>query len=960
MSDSQLTLEYLSLVGECAAHPGGSIDQNEANRILYEFCNRSDSYVYFRQILESDCSFELKYAVTISLMKVVQGRWKDVPFEIQNEIQDFMYEIVFMATSHAFSEQLLLKLCELEITILSMDTLDLATAVFEGVVSSFYNPSFSKAKIIGFFLSLTKFLSVNFAFRMISKSYIIESQFRTVVPQLSRVIIKELMEESDPNQIIVLTNVYSGMIPWIPSKDLLESEMHSILMPKFTSIGSLMKPISNFYCEMIINLHSPFFDPMNMMRIYNNYVLGYIKSPQFEIEEDYCVNFFKSLFSMITLAQSCQTLEAMRKTISECLSISLEFTLKAKEQLLVSAFEFWGDAFSQSLTDEVLKDELIVHSVQLLKFALSSMPPYLVIEDEPDAFGREVKRVSPNNGPLDLYSKTQELISIILTISPSTFDEVIQSIEITSTVALSVSSIANSVTLEGFHEIAIAIIESYYHVVAESSEITPELAINTASIAINSSNILIRSPSLFSFIYDVLMTIASSDDEDNVIIALYGISESLVSICGTDDSIKYLLNELMKRMGDLFEFIGDQKTQSILSAVGSIMNKLCEYEPVDNYVSEFMAYVMPYLTKFSKGIFALDAESFYSFVAIIEGFASFLRNAPVVCNAALPKLLPSLEEILLSFSKPDANSEMSAYVKIIKGSCITLLSVIVSNSDVSKNSAIQNLLTIIFDDFIHSIVEFRCPEVILFLKNSIAYSIDKYPQLVEYYRTITESVCQIINNDFYSYSEFRVPFFELITRILNINNFQTYFSDADCHFTIEQIIWGAKHPQPHIHSQCLMQISRFLKSSNHVIQDKLFSFIELAFTLMKEQTHKSAMFRITSMIESLISLKAISTYANEFFNIITNIFPLAPPVMVAQFIAALAENADRFLIRQSINLFIESATSILPIDMVANRQDAKAMLKELSNERNKVENSTELDEEIDLIKQLDSLSIQRT
>ena len=390
----------------------------------------------------------------------------------------------------------------------------------------------------------------------------------------------------------------------------------------------------------------------------------------------------------------------------------------------------------------------------------------------------------------------------------------------------------------------------------------------------------------------------------------------------------------MEAVSNLFHLIGTNLTSSLFSLAGALIKQYSEYSPIEDHLKSFIQSINPIIYDTVCFINPSDTETCKPFVNIMEAFSKFITPIPNSSTIVLDFLFPIFDQVFLSlnhYSSPETYSN----VKVIKGSIFDILSIISSqpfNTLYIQSSVFTRVQSSYLNDFIESPIDLKNPQFLTLLKYLISLPNSPFIfPISEFFYNISEIIYNNIKDDYTSFIELRIPYFDLLTKFLVFSDSLFSTQPKLFHHIVDKIIWGSLHPQQNLSSQCTLAISRLIRSNLSYIKDKILDFIRLCFSLLSDPNHKSCLFRISNLIDKLFSLPEINNKIQDVYQIILEYFPNVSPNIIVDLIESIINDKQELFMasRKYISIFLEATNNIIPFDRNFSEDNAYNRIKDL-------------------------------
>jgi len=967
MELEQLTIEQLSEIAHSAHDGNGSIDQNEANRLLLEFVEKPDSYLFAKDVLESDSHIYAKYTVLTALIQCIKKNWMVIEEDLKNEIRSFVFDFVMKNNDNP---QLNDKASNALIAILNYEYPKKWPGFIDDVIQieqEFWKNAINMLSLLFRHVKSSSSVPIT-RLRSSQMEKDIKQNKNRVISRISQILRMSIDSDLIKAALINLSLIVSWTYPF----DLFKSDIFSELCIKFLSNPELALQVVGIISEIITNITFPEGEDDGLSQLFVlmvNSITTVSECEDMKREDHVLISFITALSTCFNHYGYIIDQPLMQEIYLTSLRWAWKITSESSEVLFELCIEFWVSIcqrlYIQFKSGEVssIYAEFAGNLRTILIERMAS--PYEVSITE-DSYGITYRKIVENSSTGTIFSNMKTCLDFLMQVdSDSTIEalsnaysiieeETYQNIQRYQSFCFALSACANTFPKMSLIEILPGIIGSYFEklkLLTDETMIEP-FGIGVISICKYYRLVILSKNELFCNIMSNIIEIMRIDNHllqevcidcikyysqlrgDNPLLSNPDENYPMYSVlCSnlfetfeklSQDAIVTVFDLLMGLVSKMKNpSIQESSIKDIYELIANDWNNLVGQDLWDGDVCLRMVMSLNRLNKlpihvcsYYKGFLSDISQSFIRVFLVISENCRSISNF----NSILPQI-----------------AVKSSIVSHIRLFCSYYPSI-----EIFTEELFSEYIPIFLKDYYCNPPETRvrdCLDFFSTLSARLENSFESYYQDIKQYLIFPTIL--MIKDDYDSYHELRQSFFQMISTLTKTSKrYLNIFNDEELHLFVKTLKFGCKHPEPEISKNCLETLTTIFRELNEVfVPDNALSFlntycvsiVKFAFKILIDVTYKFALREISNLVFSIVKNQVYSARIEDVYREFIKIFSNQSHTFITSFIIDMINFSSEEQLYNSLKDFLITSQEISVNDPAFTEDEARDRIKEFQS-----------------------------
>lgn len=411
------------------------------------------------------------------------------------------------------------------------------------------------------------------------------------------------------------------------------------------------------------------------------------------------------------------------------------------------------------------------------------------------------------------------------------------------------------------------------------------------------------------------------------------------------------LNLLLENSDQIFNAMEPDNVVELLRVFGILIRSNKDEQAISNYIQQLMSGInkMWEDTVMSSSFDPFDVQQLHIIDLTMMCNSSILLSIPMSYAEVLKDILPQLITVMQNLSQAMSSAESEEVLNAIKSAKSQILQIIFRftylchKKDLIIEMVIPASFQPILEDYINAEPQFRVRMSLKYFKavfnccssliNDLAFSA---------YDLIMEATLPAILQNNTDFIEIRSEFFEVTACI--VHQYSSILASKESDYInnfIKTLKFGAEHPNQSICENCIELISDlFMNFKNEMnpperfgdFFDNYFSdIVQLYFHLLTDFTYKFAFKQLTMSIKNIFVIENMRDKASEVFELVCSMFSTVPPKIIKELIQSLLSDQafDYANSRVKLRDFVLTFKVVMPNDPNIYEYEITEMKKEL-------------------------------
>ena len=1011
-------LEVLNKAAFALSGQDPSMSPDQANEILCSFTISNTAYHYVKQIIESDCQYQLQYTAFQALSKTISSRWQVIEIQAKEEIQNFLIEFIFKSPE-TIQQPLL--------TIAHECLIALLFHVYPQNWPNFINESldfvsensFQLSRCLDFFTAfftsvadgMTKTETANKCNRM--QNAIMRNKHRIFM--LLQMILTS--SDSEPPLIKSALSTLAISVKWWYPFEIFNSDIFSTLTEHFLNIPEFAIDTFSVFSEIAQNITFPDSEGHSIVILFTLLMNAYtsLNEPQIlsTLNEQQIVklriDFITALTTYFEHYGYLINNPVNHEQFAQALEYAWSITESARQNLFDLCCEFWFPICTGMNLQYLLDETNAFYAPLLRRFFITRMVKPFDIVTKQDIFGNDIKMFLSDVDLDNEYGTMRKCLAILTKLDPSDTQEALgeRFAQLTSeafdpesfsSLCWAVAATAGTFPKEIEEEIIPEFITQLFSRSNETDD--PEeaetLAIGVSYICSEYWDLLGRDTDFFKSCVSQLITYLLQYQQQETI--QFVVLNTLNDIAKkrplrqlflvASESSNPLIEDILSSLSEIF---GSLSKEGIITFITLLCTLILAYK-IEERTPKVNSIIQLIDSAWTSEIESLDPPNQEQCNSLISYLCYFTRipvEYPDIFSIYIQNSLQNFAQVFTTYSEAAAQFASSGddyqtlqCIKSVKGAIIELFHKFISYiqpSDILPMLT-QEFLQLLYQDFSSSPPDARVPQTISFFSTLITrLGKNIEDQLGNILQNIYVPCHDMIHDDLDSYPEMRPEIIQLVHSIItNCSFYLDSLNKEQLEEMVDFVELGCKHPQPEISTSSfavLHELSNALSTSSNqevvnIFNESIYPQVfEFCFYMLSDITYRFALKEMGGLIYFLINLPLFSVHIEAISEQVCQFFEdQDPSVITSLFSSLLMQNGCSHLESALSNLkrFLVTVKEVSPFDPQLKRVEADAKLKRIKEQIENVpgfqsqkEKEREMDEStMDFLSRFKNLSIK--
>lgn len=910
-------MQNLNEIVSCFLMQSNSITQDEANTILIDLSNKEDFYLNSLNIFYSDeSSISTKFFAIQVLKNAIQKKWVCMRPSFQDEVRSFVCSYFFENPFHKETpiDGLVFQLV---FSILFYEWPEKWSNFFTDLID-IENSEITTILALKFMAFIGYETQSNLLTSV--RTYIISHSLESKIPAIFQFIQTLLTKNEISKEIVIASFKFlTSCIPWISADLFVESTFFSQLAENYFENTELTEVIIPFLTELVTSLDLPPDKQGIISQIFNilTSINGKVSNPF------HFVSAIKAIYDFYSqVVEVRDNIGQYKETLDFILRITSEADDFENPELLEICLSFWAKIFQRCTTDNspITSNLYMPFSSPILEILYSKIPPPYLIVTHIDELDIEHSTMENSQYHSNIYSSIKQSLNHLISLNEnSVIDFFFEKISLLqSHIEKGDFNESSSIENDSFNEIKYNINQLSWMIFSAAGtfseaqdesrlpllitsllELTknsrPYTVINAIISVFQYPKILRKFPDKLNFLTQRIFEFLMNNTNETEYLVIY-----LLKTCSNE--IKQLMiqqelfNYLILISEPLKEKISDDCLIELYSVFGNFLKEISDKKQKEEILQLILQ--LPSITSASD--INLNKE-----LSLCLKCHTSLQNKIALDYFDFLKEF-NFDQLFLTYSnelrqqlqaKEKNQNEIVSSIALVKSNIVNLITQFVTfclQPQIVNGFILPTFCNLFFNDFTDSPNEARSFHTIKFAHSLLLRSDIPVSTI---FNSILSPTFSMISQNFDDFKEFRLPFYSLITVVINHHfDFLMEMKMNDLDDFIHILMYGSSHPMSSISQLSLKLLSSFVKNIKdtprfeEVFTQYCVEIVKLAFSILSDLFLKSDFEEIAALIKSIFSYQEeIPKFVPEIVEGLVSILPMVNPSDLVELVKSLID-----------------------------------------------------------------------